>query len=267
MPADSVLLVSIDGLRADAPAATDTPVLDALAARGTATYAARTVMPSVTLPCHMSMFHSVEPGRHGITTNTWTPQVRPVPGLLDVLHAAGRSTCAFWNWEQLRDLGRPGALDLSYYHRDCYAPAGDTVLAARCAAHLAAEPVDFCFLYLGYVDACGHDHGWMSPEYLAAATNADAAVGLVLEALESAGRLAGTAVIVTADHGGHERTHGTELPEDMLVPLIAAGPGIAAGSNGLGEVSILDVAPSVAALLHVATPREWMGRALFGEPA
>lgn len=258
-----VLLVSIDGLRADAPAATPTPTLDALAARGVVCTSVRSVMPSVTLPCHMSMFHSVEPGRHGITTNTWTPQVRPVPGLLDVLHAAGRSTSAFTNWEQLRDLGRPGSLDVSYYHRDCYQPAGDTLLAEHAAARLAAEAFDFCFLYLGYVDAAGHDHAWMSDPYLAAVTNADAALGLVLAALERAGRLEHTAILVTADHGGHERTHGTDQPEDMYVPLYAAGPGIAAGSKCADGVSILDVAPTVAALLKVAAPAEWDGRALF----
>jgi hypothetical protein len=40
-------------------------------------------MPSVTLPCHTSMFRGVTPERHGITTNTWTPQVRPVPSIID----------------------------------------------------------------------------------------------------------------------------------------------------------------------------------------
>ena len=48
----------------------------------TATYSltAQTVMPSVTLPCHMSLFHSVEPLRHGTTDNVYMPQVRPVKG-------------------------------------------------------------------------------------------------------------------------------------------------------------------------------------------
>lgn len=45
---------------------------------------ARTVMPSVTLPCHMSLFHSVDPGRHGILTNTYVPQARPRGGAVRV---------------------------------------------------------------------------------------------------------------------------------------------------------------------------------------
>lgn len=45
------------------------------------------------LPCHMSLFHSVDPGRHGITTNIYMPQVRPVMGLCEVLNQSGKK-CA-----------------------------------------------------------------------------------------------------------------------------------------------------------------------------
>jgi predicted esterase len=71
---------------------------------------AQTVMPSVTLPCHMSLFHSVDPGRHGITTNTYLPQVRPVTGLVDQLDAFGKKCAFFYTWEELRDLSRPDHL-------------------------------------------------------------------------------------------------------------------------------------------------------------
>ena len=73
----------------------------------------RTVFPSVTLPCHMSMFHSVPPQRHGVLSNTYTPQVRPVSGLFDQAKMAGKTTAMFYGWEQLRDLGRPGSMTYS----------------------------------------------------------------------------------------------------------------------------------------------------------
>ena len=38
-----------------------------------------------------------------------------------------------------------------------------------------------------------------------------------------------TTVIVTADHGGHGRDHGTERPEDVLIPWIAWGAGVEPG--------------------------------------
>ena len=54
------------------------------------TMKAETVYPSVTLRCHISLFHSVTPQRHGTTTNTYMPQVRPINGLCEVLRQANK---------------------------------------------------------------------------------------------------------------------------------------------------------------------------------
>ena len=66
---------------------------------------AQTVMPSVTLPCHMSLFHSVAPDRHGILTNTYTPQVRPINGICEQLHLYKRQAVSL----QLGRVERFGA--------------------------------------------------------------------------------------------------------------------------------------------------------------
>ena len=69
-------------------------------------------------------------------------------------------------------------------------------------------------------------------------------------------------VVVTADHGGHGRTHGTDSPEDMLIPLILRGSGFPAGSSFPGPVSILDIAPTICNWLGIDPPREWAGKDL-----
>ena len=69
------LVILVDGMRPDA--LVNIPQAQKIMERSTHTLNARTVMPSVTLPCHMSLFHSVDPARHGTTTNTYAPQVRP----------------------------------------------------------------------------------------------------------------------------------------------------------------------------------------------
>ena len=56
------LLILVDGMRPDA--IENLPRVKALLEKSAYTMNATTVMPSVTLPCHMSLFHSVEPGRH-----------------------------------------------------------------------------------------------------------------------------------------------------------------------------------------------------------
>src|SRR5438105_2978867 len=98
------VLVMIDGVRPDALPLSNCPNLDHLCTHGASTLQASSVMPSITLPCHATIFHSVPPARHGITTNTWTPMARPVPGLIDIARSAGLRSAFFHNWEPLRDL-------------------------------------------------------------------------------------------------------------------------------------------------------------------
>lgn len=60
--------------------------------------------PSLTLPCHFSMSHSVPPQRHGILTNTYVPQVHPVDGIFEKIKNAGGISAMFYGWEPLRDI-------------------------------------------------------------------------------------------------------------------------------------------------------------------
>ena len=107
------ILVLVDGMRPDALRACGNPGVEEMLAGSTYTLEGRTVMPSVTLPCHMSLFHSVDPDRHGVTTNVYTPQVRPVEGPVERLALAEKKCAFFYTWEELRDLSRPDHLAYS----------------------------------------------------------------------------------------------------------------------------------------------------------
>ena len=111
---DKVLLILLDGMRPDSIAACGSKYADnMLKSCRYKDMQAKTVFPSVTLPCHMSLFHSVVPQRHGILTNTFVPMARPVDGLIEKLHNAGKRCAFYYTWEQLRDLAKPGMLDCS----------------------------------------------------------------------------------------------------------------------------------------------------------
>lgn len=251
-----VLLILSDGMRPDA--VEDHPVARYLKSHGTYCLRTRTVMPSVTLPCHMSLFHSVDPSRHGVTTNTYTPQVRPVPGLFDLLAGQKKKCAMFYNWEELRDLGRPGSLAESLFvsgHTYGY-EAASRACAQRAKAVLQKGETDFAFLYLGWPDAEGHDHGWMGQEYLHAVDGCTDMVGELIEALGEE-----YVIFYTADHGGHGRSHGTPASEDMTIPLFCLGGPFAAGRE-LESCSILDIAPTIATLLGAEIPGEWEGRVI-----
>lgn len=246
----------LDGLRPDALALARTPHIDGLIRRGCYTPAARSVMPSMTLPCHQSIFHGVLPGRHGIVSNVFTPFVRPIKGLIQTVHEAGGVCGMFYNWEQLRDVTPPDHLAVSMFvrQRDDDKLWGDAAVADMAAAWLGANAWNFAFVYFEGIDATGHRHGWMSPEYLAAVEHADGCVGRVLAAIGPE-----ATVIVTADHGGHDQTHGTDSPADMTIPFAIAGPGVPAGGAVALPFDLTCIAPTVCASLGLPPNAEWTG--------
>lgn len=251
-----VLLILIDGMRPDALA--DIDMVQDLKQKSTYTMEGRTVFPSVTLPCHMSLFHSVDPSRHGVTTNVYTPQVRPVEGLCEVLLANKKTSAFFYNWEQLRDLTRPGTLSFSYYYRGGQDfETANNIVSCAAVDYFKENSADFTFLYLGYPDAAGHKYGWMSSEYHQSIKNSWENIAKVMDSLPE-----DYTVIITADHGGHERMHGTEVSEDMTIPIMIMGEGIAAGKV-LQDANIKDIAPTVAKLLGVEPDEEWEGTSLL----
>jgi predicted AlkP superfamily pyrophosphatase or phosphodiesterase len=253
-----IVFVLIDGARPDALGVAHCPNFTAVRARGAFTLNASSVMPSVTLPCHMSIFHSVPPSRHGVTTNDWQPMARPLPGLVDQARAAGRRCAFFHNWEPLRNLNLPGSLAFSYFRDNVYTdPDGDQVIANEAVRYFATEQPDFAFVYFGTVDTMGHLYGWMSPEYLAQLERVDRTLGTLLEGLP-----ADSTLLLQSDHGGHERTHGTDSPEDMTIPWLVAGPGLRQGYEIKTAVSLLDTAPTLARLLGINPHPQWEGRCI-----
>jgi predicted AlkP superfamily pyrophosphatase or phosphodiesterase len=252
-PKIPTVLFLIDGLRPEALEMAPMPNL--LKLRESNPYiVAHSLAPFCTLPCHYSLFHSAPPARHGVNTNHFTPPVRPINGLFEVLTAAGKRCGMVYNWDQLRDLSRPGTLHASHYE---YADgSSDERIAAQAIAFLQSGELDFLFCYMDETDEAGHRHGWLEPGYLTAAANADSLVQQVLSVLPSQAPF-----IVIADHGGHDRTHGIDCPEDKHVPLIIHAPGFEV-QWGESTPTLLDIAPTLATLSGVNIPADWEGRSL-----
>ena len=251
-----VLLILVDGMRPDA--LTDIPFVEKLKEKAAYTLKAKTVLPSDTLPCHMSLFHSVDPQRHGTLTNTYTPQETPVPGLFEVLKKQGKPGAMFYSWEQLRDVARPGSLAHSYFINCGMYPGEVYVPACADAAldYMVKEQPDFAFLYLAMPDDIGHKKGWMSDEYLYSVKLCWDNIERIISQLPE-----DYAVLITADHGGHDKGHGTADPQDTTIPMFFLGKPFAPGV--LETITIKDIAPTVATLLKVEAPKEWEGMSLL----
>lgn len=254
---NKVQLILVDGMRPDALAACRNPYVAQLLENSLYTLRARTVMPSVTLPCHMSLFHSVDPARHGITTNTFMPQVRPISGICEQLKDTKK--CGFfYNWEELKDLAQPGSLAVSAFfsgHTFGYEQANRLVTEAS-IRETAAHDLDFTFTYLGWTDEAGHAQGWMGEEYMRSLDESFACIQRLIEAAP-----ADCVTLITADHGGHDRTHGTPMDEDMYIPVLLHGQGLR--GEIAREVSIKDIAPTVVQLLGCKSAPEWEGTSIL----
>jgi phosphopentomutase len=200
------------------------------------------------------MAHSVTPERHGLLTNTYVPEVRPVMGIFEKVALAGGVCCMFYGWENLRDIARPGAMKFTTFI-NCYMnDYTDVLLTDDALFKIEKYDPDLAFLYLVDTDdKGGHDSGWMTEEYL---KRVSVAVDCVKRVFDKFG--ADHSIIIMADHGGHDRSHGTNSPEDMTVPFFYYGkrftPGLFEGG------SLTDIAPTIADLFGLTPEPEWEGK-------
>lgn len=249
-----VVILSIDGLRPDAIALVPMQRLLGLMQNGAYSLSAQTTYPSVTLSAHASMLTGLCPSDHGVNWNDYIPENGYAQGadLFDLAHAAGLRTDMYVTKKKLVQLTEPSSLDNYVFVND-----RDTVLMERL---LAEFPQDFgvLFIHFGITDGMGHSYGWLSPQQLSVLYRADEALGQLLDELEARGLRSETLIIVTADHGGHDSTHGSNSPEDMTIPWIASGAGIQPRALTT-LIHTTDTAATAAFALGLPIPPEWNG--------
>jgi arylsulfatase A-like enzyme len=217
------------------------------------------------------MLTGVPPATHGVTWNDDEVAARglvTVPTAFGVARAHGLRTAAFFSKAKLRHLMVPGTLD--------YAQAPQGWVGRWSAARTVHDAGDYLaggarpellFVHLGEPDYAGHSAGWMSWVYGRGVRRADAALAELLAAADCAYGRGGYTLIVTADHGGHQRTHGSADSLDVTIPWVAWGAGIAAGPALGPGIRTMDTAATALWLLGVALPADWEGRpvlAAFG---
>lgn len=265
--AQRVLLVSIDGLRGDALARYGPPTLLRLAREGAWTDSGETVSPSLTVPAHLSLLAGVSPQRHGVFSERirLTPEMADLEPLFRRAQRSGHSAAAFLSQVGPLAAFREALECRAAFGLDSVALAGSdgNTVAALAAGVLRGPDPHLVFVHIPDPDVAGHQYGWNSEEYGRAVLRADAAVALLVEALAAPDS---TLVIVTSDHGGGglygPYLHGSDSPEDRLIPLILWGAHVRAGRLVTGT-TILDVAPTALWALGMAPPPQYEGQALL----
>jgi len=277
-PTDLVVLVVIDTLRADhvgtyGYADATTPTLDALAARGLVYTDAMTPQP-VTLPAVTSLLTGRWPHHHGVRDNAGFTLDDTAATLATAFAARGWRTGAVVGSAVLRrETGIARGFEIFDDHFGGTYPVHDPAYAAlapqmaadrRRATEVTDRALDVArefgddpaFLLVHYFDV----HAYYDPPPAFAARHpgrpydgeiayVDHELGRLLEGLRDRDPW----VVVVADHGEglHEHgeaEHGFLLYQSTLhVPVILAGPGIPAGARRDQAVSLVDVAPTLAA--------------------
>jgi arylsulfatase A-like enzyme len=257
----NVVLVSIDGLRPDAIDRFSAPTLQRLMREGSYSLTARTTLPSKTLPSHASMLSGEPPEEHGVLWNNVTTAETDVvefPTIFSLARSHGYRTAAFFSKAKFQPLQRPGTLDYSQAPGGWWGRWSSRRTVDDILAHLETVRPNVLFVHLTDPDRAGHSAGWMSEAYGRAVRETDEALRMLMSATDAAYGDGNYAVIVTADHGGHEYGHGSDDARDVTIPWIAWGQGVHAGPL-TNAIETTDTAATVLWLLGVETPVEWNG--------
>jgi len=286
-PAQNLILITIDTLRADALGfagneEVETPTLDRLAAAGRV-YTEAHAHNVVTLPSHTNILTGRYPYEHGVRNNGGFELGPELPTLASLLHAAGFATGAVVGAFPLDgSFGLDRGFDL--YDDDFDEARGDHlfVYAQRSGDEVVSRGLAwwrqnsghqrFLWLHLfephaPYTPPAPFADRISSP-YLGEVSAVDRELRPLLEPF-LAGTEQPTVIAVTADHGESlgehgEATHGLFAYEATLhVPLLLWGPGVAPGRDGrlAGHV---DLMPTLLSLLAVEAPDGLPGRSLLG---
>jgi len=288
-PGLSVLLITIDTLRADAlgaygRAGAETPWIDRLAAQGVRFERAH-AQNVVTLPSHANILSGRYPLDHGIRDNAGFRFPTEAESLATLLGKARYRTGAFVSafpldsrfgldrgFEVYDDrLGDPeGRTAFVMQER----PGHLTVEAAR--AWLAAQAGHQTFLWLHlyephfpYAPPEPFASRFRSSPYHGEVAYADALLQPLLAPILD-GKGPPTLVVLTADHGEGlgehgEATHGIFAYETTLhVPLIVHAPSLLSARTVVERVRHVDVLPMILDALGLPAPEGLPGRSLLG---
>ncbi|MDC7682302.1 ectonucleotide pyrophosphatase/phosphodiesterase [Asticcacaulis sp. BYS171W] len=235
-PPNTLILISIDGWRADYMDRDLTPNLKYLADNG-ATGAMRPSFPSLTFPNHYTLVTGMRPDHHGIVGNTMRDARKP--GVTFKLSNNEAVTDGFWwndakpFWVSAREQGMvvatmfwPGSeaeihgLRPSLYSKfEDHVPPLDVVTRGMAWMDVPeAERPRALTLYFSDVDHAGHDFGPDAPEVDTALKSVDAAIGYLIADLQKRGLWGKVNLIIVGDHGMTKHRPETFIKIADLLP-------------------------------------------------
>lgn len=267
--AGHVILLGLDGMSSADFSAAEMPTVKSLMDDGCWTLKKRSVLPSASAINWASMFMGVGTELHGYTT--WGSKVpelesRVVNGhgisptmfsLLDEQMPDSEIGCIY-DWSTIKCLIDSMAVD--YTEQAVYADGCQDALCVLAEKYIKEKKPTLFAVCWDHPDHEGHTYGWGSAEYHDIMKELDKQIARIIQATKDAGIYDDTIFIVTADHGGIERGHGSISLNEMETPFIIAGKNIRKGGEFAESMMQYDVAATVTEIFNLEKPQVWVGR-------
>ena len=206
----NVVVVSIDALHPSALAKDVSPNLWQIMQEGQYTLDGKSVTPPQTLINHSAMLTGVSPEKGGRTDNNWRPGQPQIAmtTLFDDMKRRGYANAYFYSKPKLGYLaGRSLKIDK-------LVPDTGVNEAQR---FMGKGGKRFVMLHISGLEFVGIERGWLSPAYLEELARIDNSLRPLVDDLKTRGNYL---LVVTSDHAGHEKHHGTSHPEDYRLPFV-----------------------------------------------
>ncbi|PKL35442.1 MAG: hypothetical protein CVV44_21795 [Spirochaetae bacterium HGW-Spirochaetae-1] len=207
---DLFLVVSIDSLRPDALSPERASNISALAKEGKYIEGS-SVHPPKTLIAHTAMFTGLTPEESGKKDNSWYEGDEHVksPTIFTLARSKGLATGYFYSKAKLGYLVNDAVIKHEFSEEYSIDSALDFIRIHKNT---------FVFLHVSGLEYAGMEYGWMSKEYLNELSSIDRKLMPLFSAISTDGKK--YTIIITSDHGGHDKLHGTDHRDDYRVPLV-----------------------------------------------
>lgn len=222
-----VLIIGIDGCRADAMQLANTPNIDHLIDNGIFSPDALNDDVTISGPGWSAMLCGVWSDKHLVTGNNFSGNdYENYPSLFKYIDDfdSDLHTVSICHWAPIND-------NIVQDHADFKLNvSSDQEVSDQAVAYLAANDPDLVFLHFDDVDHAGHSHGF-SPEvseYISAIETVDSQLGPILQAIEQRPDYANEdwLILLSSDHGGFGTSHGGTTIDHQNVPFVASGNNI-----------------------------------------
>ena len=218
-----VIIIGVDGAGTFFRQA-NTPNIDRIFADGAVSYDVLTSNPTVSGQCWGSMLMGVTCRIHGLHNDKISSAAEPCstdehPTVFRMIREAMPDAVlgSYSNWNPINYGIIENGIGVTKETGD------DEGLCERICEYVKNEKPTFLFIQFDSVDGTGHCHGYGSEQHLNQINICDAYAERIYNACEEAGIAEDTLFMITADHGGYERGHGTDTDEEKWIFVAIKG--------------------------------------------